>query len=142
MAAKVRGKPFPKGKSGNPRGSSSRKRDLAKIARLTNAQIEQVGAAVLLGDTAQLQELARSQDSCVLQVWVASLVLNSLDKGCPQTFRILMERLCGKPRETVELSGKDGGPLSMEIASREMTEDEMRQRADNLARQRAEAGDD
>lgn len=143
MAAKRGpGRKFQKGESGNPRGSSARKRDLARIARLTNEQVEQVGSLLLQGNRAELKELAESPDASVLQVWVSGLIVNSMKQGCAGTFKVLMDRFVGKPRETVELTGQHGKPLSVEVARREMTEQEMRERADLLARQRAEALDD
>ena len=138
MAAKPRGKAFPKGTSGNPAGSSSRKRTLAKISRLTNEQIEEVGAIILTGTRADLKTLAEHPDASILQVWMAGLVAHSMKKGCSQTFRVVMDRLVGRSKETVEHSGPNGGPIESERLS--LTYEQKLERLAALRRQREAAG--
>ena len=140
MAAKPRGpgKPFPKGQSGNPAGSSARKRQLRQIAALTNEQVSDIGALILNGDRKALAEIGQDPDATVLQVWMAGLVVNSMKKGCPQTFRVLMDRLVGRSKETVEYSGPGGGPIQSERVV--MTTEQKLERLELLRRQRELAG--
>lgn len=133
---------FKPGQSGNPKGSSAKARSIGKLSRLTAEQVAEVGTMILGNDRAALKKLGEDPKASVLQVWMAGLVVNSMTKGESRTFTAVMDRIVGRAKETVELSGREGSPVSLEVARREMTEDEMRQRADALAKQRAQAGDD
>lgn len=140
--APTNGVKFKPGQSGNPRGSSAKARAVGKLSRLTAEQVAEVGTMILSHDRAALKKLGEDPNASVLQVWMAGLVVNSMTKGESRTFTAVMDRIVGRAKETVELSGRNGTPVSLEVAKRDMTEDEMRQRADVLAKQRAEAGDD
>jgi hypothetical protein len=109
---------------------------------MTAEQVAEVGTLILNNDLDELQKMAKDKKSSVLTVWMAALIAKSLSKGESRGFVAVMDRIVGKAKETVELSGRDGRPMSMELTSREMTEAEMRERADALAKQRMEAGDD
>lgn len=136
------GQRFKKGQSGNPKGSSAKAKLVGKINRLTAEQVAEVGSLILSNDREALKRLGNDPKASVLQVWMAGLIVNSMTKGESKTFTAILDRVCGRSKETVELSGRDGQPMSIEVASRQMTETEMRERADALAKQRAEAGDD
>ena len=138
------GRKFQKGQSGNPQGSSARmrSRQLKDLARMTADEVAAVGSLILSNDRGALQRLGQDPDASVLQVWMAGLVVQSMKKGDATIFRAVLDRVVGKALERKEVSGPDGAALALDVTTREMTEDEMRQRADELARQRAEAGDD
>jgi hypothetical protein len=146
MAAKRGGlgRPFKKGQTGNPNGSSARmrSRQLQNVARMTADEVAQIGTLILDNDRDALRRLGENPNASVLQVWMAGLVIQSMKKGDATIFRAVLDRVVGKALERQEVTGKDGAPLAMDVATRELTEDEMRQRADELARQRAKAGDD
>jgi hypothetical protein len=143
MAGKVpKGKRFVKGQTGNPKGSSARRRILKETARLTAMQVHEVAAVILHGNQDDLKALAKDPNATVLQMWTASLVTKSIQKGDSQVYRVLMERLLGRPKESVELTGADGKPVSLDVATRGATDDELLARAQVLFAQRQEAGDD
>lgn len=133
---------FKPGQSGNPRGSSAKSRIVGKLSRLTAEEVAEVGTLILSNDRSALKKLGEDPDASVLKVWMAGLVVQSMKKGCSKTFDTVLSRVVGKALERKEVSGPDGAALALDVTTREMTEDEMRQRADELARQRAEAGDD
>jgi hypothetical protein len=141
---KATGRPFKKGQSGNPKGSSERmkSRQLKNIAKLTAEEVADVGTLILGNDRDALQALAKDPHSSVLKVWMAGLVVQSMKKGDATIFRAVLDRVVGKSLERTELTGKDGGALALEVAGRTMTEEEMRARADMLAKQRQDVGDD
>lgn len=89
-AGSARGRPFPKGKSGNPGG---RPKELAEVKDLAR------GHTVLAIRT--LAEIAKGARSAVARIMAAEALLN---------------RAWGKPTLAVELTGKDGGPIRTEDA--------------------------
>lgn len=79
---KPRGRPFPPKTSGNPGGVSKEKRDF--LERLTGEDAGEVYAG--------LMDLVRERNpAAVIRAW---------------------EYVVGKPKERVEVTGKDGGPLT------------------------------
>lgn len=83
-------KPFPKGVSGNPGGQSKEKR--AFLDRLKAEDAEEVYAAFL--------DLVR-------------------ERNAPAVLRAV-EYVAGKPKESVELSGKDGEPIGLNLTAKQL----------------------
>jgi hypothetical protein len=138
-----KGRRFAKGKSGNPKGSSAKAKTLGKIAQLTAQQVAQIGTFILEGDREALDKIGKDPSASVLQLWTVALIVKSMQKGDPAAYRAVLDRIVGKPKESIEMTGKDGAPVSLDVTDRrQLTEKEMLERADKLAKQRAEAGDD
>jgi hypothetical protein len=135
---------FKKGQSGNPAGSSSLARDpeRQRIKRLVAGDLEEIGSLILCGNFDRLKEVVDDRGASVIQTAFARCFAKALQDADWRTVTSILDRVVGKAKETVELSGRDGKPMSLEVAQREMTEAEMRERADALAKQRMEAGDD
>lgn len=131
---------FQKGKSGNPKGSSAKSRTLGKIAAMTADEVAEVGTLVLEGNRAKLAAIGTDEEASVLKVWMASLIVTSMKKGDPAAFRAILDRICGRPKETVTLGGDANNPLRVERGT--LTPEEMAAKADALAAARALAGDD
>lgn len=142
MAARPRGpgKPFPKGQSGNPSGSSARARDLRAIAALTTAELDQIGAFLLKGTRDDLKEIHRDPTASIILVWTASLIVASMQKGDPSFWKALLERLIGRCKETVMHTGPDGGPIKTETERVVMTYQDKLDRLEALRRQREAVG--
>jgi hypothetical protein len=81
----IRGRPFPRGMSGNPGGRPKELADLQKLAR------EQMPAAI--------KELSRLCVEAKSEMARIAAICALLDRGF------------GKPLQGVELSGHDGGPI-------------------------------
>ena len=135
---------FKKGTSGNPAGSSALAKDPARqrIKRLVAGDLEEIGSLILCGNFDKLKEVVDDREASVIQTAFARCFAKALKDADWKVVTSILDRVVGRAKETVELSGRDGKPMSLEVASREMTETEMRERADALAKQRAEAGDD
>ena len=134
------GRPFATGTSGNPAGSSAKARANKVLRRLTSEQVSDIGTLLLEGGIADLKTLANDPEASVLKTWMAALIAKSMRSGDAQAYRILMERICGRVKETVELTGKDGAALDMTMTH--LTTEEKIARADALAAARLAAGDD
>lgn len=136
------GRKFQKGQSGNPKGSSKQSREIKRIKTLTHEAVAEVGALILDNNHAALKALAQSPDSTVLQLWMASLVNTSIRKSDAAIFRAVMDRIIGRPRESIEVTGRDGGALQMDVQNSRLTLEERDARAQRLAAARAKIGDD
>lgn len=135
-----KGRPIQPGETRNPKGSSVKARALSKLRRLTNEQVSEIGTLVLEGNREGLQAIGKDPDASVLKVWMASLVVSSMKKGDPAAFRAILDRICGRPRESVTLSGDADNPLRLQTGA--MTDAEKAARADALAKLRAQVGED
>jgi hypothetical protein len=94
-AKRVIGRPFPKGTSGNP-GGRPKKRLIDEV----------------------LEELLLTDDSAVAQT-VAAALLKKAKRGDVKAIQLLAERVQGKPRQAVQLTGAYGGPIELRDVTRE-----------------------
>ncbi|RYF52408.1 MAG: hypothetical protein EOO38_00285 [Cytophagaceae bacterium] len=132
------GKRFTKGQSGNPKGSSAGRRIIGKLRKLTADELLEVGSSILHGDQKTLRQLTQNPDASVLELWTASLIIQSMKKGDAQAFKVLMERFLGRPRESITLSSDPSSPVLIQ----HMSKDEKLERLEVLRREREETGED
>jgi hypothetical protein len=100
---------FKKGQSGNPKG---RPPDVLgnQIRQLTAGELAEIANIIVKGNRDQLEQVANSNESSVLQVMVAKIASNIIMRGDMASLDILLNRLVGKVKEKVELTGANGGP--------------------------------
>lgn len=115
---------FKKGQSGNPAGSSKRHRAVAGLARMSHLDVVELGTEILTGDLSKLAGIKDDPKASVNKIWLASLIVQGIQKRDYRCWEAVMNRIIGKPKETsqVELTGKDGAPLN---ATAHATEDEL-----------------
>jgi hypothetical protein len=100
-------RPFPKGVSGNPRGAALHNQDVKLVRRLTRAELAEVGTFILENDIEKIRELANTKVGApALRVWIARLVVASMNKGNPAPFTAIMDRIVGKAKEHIHISGE------------------------------------
>ncbi len=95
-AGKQRGRPFPKGRSGNPGGRPKKTPELVEVENLCR---EHSPAAV--------KRLAE---------WMASDEATASVRACQG----ILERAFGKPRQPLEHTGKDGGAIETSTKAAEL----------------------
>jgi hypothetical protein len=102
-------RPFKKGQSGNPQGARLHNPEIKKIKALTEAELIEVATFVLKSSVGQIKMKMKDPKTPVLQGMVLGLALKTMVKGDAQAFNALMDRLLGKVKENLNLSGHVGG---------------------------------
>ena len=101
-SAKPRGRPFPKGVTGNPGGRPKMSAELAEALRKRNMKSVEVLSKVQddylrgthVDDEGRTHEAPKASEAI-------------------KASEVLLAYSIGKPRETVELMGEDGGPIAV-----------------------------
>lgn len=102
---------FQKGVSGNPDGSRRHNKELMAIKKLTAHEVQEIGSLILNGNLTELKAIAGDSTASVLKVWIASVAVKSINKGDGIMLNAILDRIVGKIKERVELTGANGGPL-------------------------------
>lgn len=92
---------FPKGVSGNPGGRP--KNNHTSIINLLEKTIDET-----------MPGTSRTYKEAIVSGWLLT-ILNNKDKLKIAALKEALDRLYGKPKESLEVSGKDGGPLPVSI---------------------------
>lgn len=154
MTKKVIGIPFKKGVSGNPLGGKLHNPELRAIKRLTSAEVAEIGTLIVSKNAKKLKDIitdamgdkskgiSANPDSkhSSLKVWIATVALKGITKGDAHALDVLLNRITGRVKEKIELTGEEGGPIRQIVGA--MTPDERKLELKRLRRIRAEAGED
>lgn len=108
-------KPFQPGESGNPLGGKLHNPEMRAVRRLCHTDLHEVVDLIVTGDMAGLQDAAYTKGNSVLKVWIATVALKAIQKGEIGPLEVLLNRVLGKPKESVELSGTVTGDLSERV---------------------------
>lgn len=98
---------FRKGVSGNLEGGRKHNPEIKAIKRLTEAEMIEVGSLVLKGNIRELQLVLKDPTSSVLKCMMAGVAIKTIQKGDPHALDVLLNRLIGKVKERVEVTGID-----------------------------------
>lgn len=99
-------KPFKKGQpSGNPEGARAHNPEVKMFKKLTEAELIEVGTLVIKGKVSELKARMKHPDTTVIQAMTIGVALRTMSKGDPAAFNALLDRLLGKAREHIHLSG-------------------------------------
>ena len=102
---------FKKGQSGNPLGGKLANPEMRAIRNLTEAEMVNIGSLILKGSIKDLQAIAKDPNSTVLQAMMAAVAVKTMQKGDAQALDVLLNRLIGKVKERVEVTGNALAPL-------------------------------
>lgn len=129
------GKPFAKGVSGNPKGSSKTAKQLKHIRAMTHEQILDMGLLMLGQDEGACRDIIKGDGFSNLQKMYAALIIKTIEERSESTFNVLLSRLIGRPTESVKLSGDASAP----VAFRDMSAEDKVKRLEQLRRARETA---
>lgn len=96
---------FKPGVSGNPSGRPKLTEDEKRLRKLTKEQFKEIGDIIVSGNTSELDELIHDPKATVLQVAIATAMRAAIEKGDLGNVEILLNRLIGKPKEELEVTG-------------------------------------
>lgn len=96
---------FQPGQSGNPQGGKLHDPALKQIKNMTKDELKKVANLVIQGSMENLQLLARHEEATVLQKMLASVCLRVVVNGDMGALDTLLNRLVGKVKDEVEMSG-------------------------------------
>lgn len=102
---KTGGRNFPPGNNANPLGPAAHNPAKRAMKRLTTDDLQDIGSLILKGDLPSLQAVAKDPTATVLRVWLASIAVKAINKGDPAALNMILDRLVGKPKAHVELTG-------------------------------------
>lgn len=108
---KTGGRSFKPGNKANPKGGGALSPKIRAIRKITNEHIEEVADVILDGNLDKLKGLLGNPDSSVLKVWLAKAAAEGIRKGDIYPLDLILNRVIGKPKDKVEVTGKDGEPL-------------------------------
>lgn len=101
---------FKEGQSGNPEGGRRHDPVQRALKKLTNAQLLEIANLIVQGNAGQLKAIAKNPNATVVNAMVASVAGRIIAKGDMYALDVLLNRLIGKVRDTVELTGSSSGP--------------------------------
>jgi len=79
--------------------------EVKALKSLTNEHIKDVMDILLFGDIAKLEELAEGSDGPLRALYAAG-ILRAIREGDPGHLEVVLNRILGKPKESIEHSGK------------------------------------
>jgi hypothetical protein len=122
------GRRIKKGQVLNPIGANAHDPVKRAIKKLTTKHLEEIVTTILLVPPEQLKKEADS-DPTVMKTWIASAALVGIKKGDLTFFNSLIDRIHGRVKQRVELTGNEGGPIETSAE----TEEERKARKDRIA---------
>lgn len=135
-------KPIKKGEVRNPHGRRAHKnfKLTHTIRNLTVQQVAEIAIAVVSNNLDAMREIRADPNSSVLKVWIASVAIKGISKGDMSSLNMLLDRIVGKPKEFIQLSGDNVNPVR--LAAQQMTPEERATELERLRMIREKAGGD
>ncbi len=115
MAQKPNSGRFQPGNNANPRGARAHKmgRITRNVKLLTAQDVQDVISLVMTKNKEELKQIIDDPETKVIKVWVAMAAYKGLLKGDVVPFEALMKRCVGNVAQNVQLTGLNGGPVSL-----------------------------
>lgn len=116
---KTGGKNFKPGVVTNPDGRPPLSPELKQMRTLTYDQVSEIASIVINGKRDELQQILVNPNATVLQQIMAKAAINALATGNMGTINAFLDRIVGKARQSIELTGKEGGPVAFSDLSKD-----------------------
>jgi len=109
-------KPIKKGEVKNPNGRPRLLRSILKDQGYTMVDIHCTIKGMLYMTRDELEKFFESEQATVLEKMVGSAIISDMEKGQLVNFDSLVSRVWGRPKENVELTGKDGEAIKLDVS--------------------------
>lgn len=106
---------FVKGQSGNPGGAKKLPEDLRALINATSEQAKRHLCEVFNTKYETILELSNRRDIPSGLAMMASCMANAIQTGDNRIMATFLDRIIGKPKEMIELTGKDGEALNTSL---------------------------
>ena len=104
---------YKKGQSGNLKG---RPRDMLKsVKKLTKDELEDIASLVSKSTVEELRQILKDPDSTAIRVMVVRVVIKIIERGDMDSLDKLLNRMIGKVREKVDVTGNGVFPTTVVI---------------------------
>lgn len=116
---------FKKGQSGNPRGRPKKITTLAKELKYSLDDVRERIKFLMFKNHIELDAIRRNDKTLMLDKIIANALIKDLSKGQISTLDSLMTRVWGAPKQTVETTGTNGGPIQFESVKKTIDKEHM-----------------
>jgi predicted YcjX-like family ATPase len=114
---KTGGRNIQKGQVLNPKGAGAVSPALRAVRRLSQMQIAEIGTLILEGTISDLEKLKDDKNASILKMLFATVAAKAMKQGDHAALSSLLDRIVGKPKQVVEMSGPEGAPIEMSNVS-------------------------
>ena len=108
-------KPFTKGKSGNPGGGRKKPPDIKVATEYSRNEIERTLNNFLTLTKTDLKQRLEHPEASILQLAIGSVLMKTVKEGDHQRLGFIFDRIIGKVRDRIELSGDINSPMHLRI---------------------------
>lgn len=124
---------FKKGEVHNPLGAGAHNPLHRQVRKLTKQELAEVASVIIKSDLKGLTEIkenanhpAPTKRPSVLQVWIASAAIKGINTGNFTTLNQILDRVIGKVKDEVEVSGPGGTSIAVSRVTPEEREAEIK----------------
>ena len=103
-ASKQRGKPFKKGKSGNPGGRPKASNTMKELKKLSKNKFAEILMKFLYLTNEEIKEIVRNPKTAMLELMLGSVILKAIRTGDQQRLDFLLNRCIGRVTDSVDIS--------------------------------------
>jgi hypothetical protein len=140
IVAPLRPHQWKPGQSGNMEGGRAHNPELRRIKGLSKDELAIVGSMIVENDYSEIERIAETKRGSGLQVWVATMVVEAVNKKSGTKMDAVLDRLIGPVERNMKISSPDGSGINLNVTAQ--TREERDRRREELRALREKAGDD
>lgn len=104
-------RPVKKGEIRNKKGINASPL-VQRLRKVTQHDVEEIGSMLVLGEQEKLPQIKDNPKDSPLRAMMASVAMEAIADGDEKKMNAILDRLIGKAKEKLEVSGADGGPVT------------------------------
>lgn len=117
-----KGRPFPKGVSGNPKGKPALPPAVKELRRLTIQELNEVVGLTLRCSAEELIAMSKDDKATVIQRMAAALALDTIKRANTSAWNALLEQFRGKLKEKIEMTGNQVQVVKVQLPTKNKIE--------------------